>query len=404
MLPASLTPTSLPKSQFSPEIEFLLCCIRARILPEYNEKVRALAQQELNWAQLVETARDHALLPLLYWQLKNICPQLVPVDIFRELQAEFNTNATRNLALTAELLKIVTLLRASKIGVLAFKGPVLAEQVYGNLALRRFADLDVLISEADVPRASFLLVSNGYQPMFNLTLKQEVKYAKLRNEHAFTHPGKQITIDLHWEVLPKGFSFSPSPELLWEKPQAVKLGGSLVETLSVENLLLFLCAHAAKHSWFNSLSMLSDIGLLISTRPDINWELVLSRAGQLGTKSMLFLALGLVSDLLYIPLPNNVTTRLKADRTLPALLALAKQLMFSHPEHIISTWNKDPLYLKTIERDRDKIWYWFDVLLTPTPLEWLAFPLPPPLSLLYYPIRLIRLTKKHLLRKFFPKN
>jgi hypothetical protein len=42
-----------------------------------------------------------------------------------------------------------------------FKGPALAVQAYGDLSLRQYDDLDLLIHEADVPRAYQLLIANG---------------------------------------------------------------------------------------------------------------------------------------------------------------------------------------------------------------------------------------------------
>jgi hypothetical protein len=60
-----------------------------------------------------------------------------------------------------QLLQTLELLRESGIQTVPFKGPALAVQAYGDLSLRQYDDLDLLIHEADVPRAYQLLIANG---------------------------------------------------------------------------------------------------------------------------------------------------------------------------------------------------------------------------------------------------
>ncbi|GAG91885.1 unnamed protein product, partial [marine sediment metagenome] len=84
-------------------------------------------------------------MPLLYQSLKKTCPEAVPDDTLEQLRAYFLTNAKRNLFLTGKLLRLLELLKDNGILAVPFKGPVLAESVYGDLSLRQFADLDILV-------------------------------------------------------------------------------------------------------------------------------------------------------------------------------------------------------------------------------------------------------------------
>ena len=47
--------------------------------------------------------------------------------------------------MSAELIRIMKLLEKNDIKALAFKGPVLSQMVYGDITLRQYVDLDVLI-------------------------------------------------------------------------------------------------------------------------------------------------------------------------------------------------------------------------------------------------------------------
>jgi Uncharacterised nucleotidyltransferase len=185
------------RSDRDSEIELLLCCSRTHPDPIQIARIQALVQQPLDWNYLLERATYHNVLPLLDRQIQQIDLHAIPPEVIAQLRANFNDNFQRNLRLTAELVKLSRLFESQSIPMLSFKGPILAQIAYGNLALRQFLDLDILVAEADVVRASELLVSQGYQPHFTLTDRQQTVYAKLREEHSFWHEEKQLCVDLH---------------------------------------------------------------------------------------------------------------------------------------------------------------------------------------------------------------
>jgi hypothetical protein len=88
--------------------------------------------------------------------------RLVPEPEFAELATPFRANAVRNLHLTGELIPLTKAFGAADILVLLHKGPVLAQAAYGDLALREFTDLDLLIHADDLPRAIALRSEHGY--------------------------------------------------------------------------------------------------------------------------------------------------------------------------------------------------------------------------------------------------
>jgi Uncharacterised nucleotidyltransferase len=274
------------------------------------------------------------------------------------------------------------------------------------LALRQFGDLDILIAEADVIRASQLLVSQGFEPQFILTDRQQTIYAGLRNEHSFWHEDKQLCIDLHWGILPNHYSFTPAPQLLWSKIDIIEFGSQSVATLIPEHLLLFLCAHGAKHNWYK-LFWICDIAELLRTHENLNWEYIDSLKDRFGTQRMLFLGLYLAHQLLDAQLPAALLVQLESDSTLAAMSMQIKERLFKLlnargdsikvvPTSL--TWQDYFIYRQTITSRRDRVWYWIDTILTPTPLEWQIVTLPQPLFPLYYLIRLIRLTLKSIVR------
>ena len=80
-----------------PEIELLLCCARTQPSSEISQQIQNLVQQTLDWPYLIQTAARHSVLPLLYQNLKTLCPEAVPKPVLSELRNFFHTNAARNL-------------------------------------------------------------------------------------------------------------------------------------------------------------------------------------------------------------------------------------------------------------------------------------------------------------------
>src|SRR4029079_18015131 len=99
-----------------------------------------------------------------YTRLTEPGAGLVPEQVLAQLAIEFRRNTVRNLYLTGELARILKMFADQAIPALPFKGPLLAQQAYGNLGLRVFQDLDLLIRPRDVARTLAMLASEGYSP------------------------------------------------------------------------------------------------------------------------------------------------------------------------------------------------------------------------------------------------
>ena len=106
-------------------------------IPRSRKHIEGVVSQDIDWEKVIQTAVDHRVMPLLYQSLHTFCPKAVPKIILHRLQELFRSNATRNLFLVSELLKLLKLLESHGIGAIAFKGPVLAVYAYGNLSLRQ---------------------------------------------------------------------------------------------------------------------------------------------------------------------------------------------------------------------------------------------------------------------------
>jgi len=376
-----------------PEAGLLLCCARTCLPAEAIARIRTLLQEDIDWPYLLRTARSHGMMPLLYWHLNATCPERIPKATLDQLREHFHDNAQRNLFLTGELVTLLKLLEARDILAVPYKGPVLSAAAYGNLALRQFRDLDILVRKRDALTAKDLLIAQGYRPSVHITQAQEPAYLRSQYEYEFLRADGKVVVELHWGVTPRSFSFSPDFDRLWERLQPVSLAGTTVWTFAPEDVLLMLCVHGSKHCWAR-LEWICSIALLVGAYEKIDWEQLMVEAGTLGSQRMLMLGLVLASDLLGAVLPAEVLRMAQADRTVEALKELVQQRLFLERKPS-GLFESALFHLKARERPRDRIRYCLRLAMTTTARDWTTAQIPPLLSFLYYPLRAIRLTKKY---------
>jgi hypothetical protein len=165
-----------------PEIKLLLCCGTTHISETRAEQIRSLIQTDLDWPLLLETAGRHGLIPLLYRHLGKPGTDAVPPSVVERLRNHFYLNARHNALLTEELNRLVSVFDEQGVAVIPFKGPALAEELYGDIGCREIYDLDVLVKREDVLRAMDLMASLGYTAQSKFTKSQMTAYLAAHNK------------------------------------------------------------------------------------------------------------------------------------------------------------------------------------------------------------------------------
>jgi hypothetical protein len=186
--------------------------------------------------------------------------------------------------------------------------------------------------------------------------------------------------------------------------------GTDVCTFPPEELLLFLCAHGAKHGW-RRLEWICGVAELLRVRPQLDWDQVFKLAEQLGSRRMLFVGLSLATNLLGATLPRAVGQSVKADRVGTRLAERVSETLFHAPEGNrglldtpIPIVGLSPrligFHLQAKERLRDKVQYGLEIarhmahdVLTPNRKDEELLPLPASLTFLHYLLRPFRLLR-----------
>ena len=373
-----------------PEITLLLLCARIHLSPLESDRLLALVGSPLDWDYLLRLATRHRLRSLLYWHLNQICPQGVPEKTLSDLRTQFQQTATRNLFMSWQLLDLLDAFKADGIDSIPFKGPALATSLYKNVALRPFDDLDILFRKADVPRVKEILVRRGYHPLLELTDPQEASYLDSNCELCYAQEGGKVYVEVHWGIAEEYFSAPFEPQQWWDRSCSQVLGDREVNSLSPEDLLLYLCVHGAKHCW-NRLLWLTDVYELIHASPALHYDQIFERAVGMHATRMLILGLTLSRDLLGAVLPGPVEDRLGRDPAIPSLVAQIRQDLCSDRQGPYDMVSVSRFRLRARERLIDRLRYCFKLATNPTPNDWEWVPLSRALFPLYYVLRPLRI-------------
>ncbi|HEV7765265.1 MAG TPA: nucleotidyltransferase family protein [Thermoanaerobaculia bacterium] len=376
----------------SPEYEMLLACARSRMDERHARILQELSRSALDWDSLLALGRRHSLFPLLYRQLAAVVPQDVPPESLERLKELYQGNTARNLFLLGELERVLRSLAEDGIIAIPYKGPLLAIAGYGDLSLRRFVDLDVIVRRDDVERAIGTLTHLGYRAEPVVSPVQQAFLIRTQHDLAFKQDEGRMIVELHWEVAPRLFATELAAENLWEQATTRTVGGSEMLALAPEDMLLSLCVHGSKHLW-ERLAWVCDIAEWLAAHPEMTWPELLTRAERTGQQRMLLVGLSLAAELLDAPLPAPAAVAIEADRAVASLVAQAKQVIFSEPPRppgMISSLRFNLLARRAWIAKLNYLRY----LLMPTDADVRAFRVPRALQFLYYVSRPFRLLGK----------
>lgn len=292
-------------ASFTNEWSVLLECAS---LVHDRQKLAGLLQL-VDWARLLALAEEHGLTGHLAACLGDLEEIYVPMEITQSLSERQRAQIFHTLRLTTELFRILEVFTSEEIGALVVKGPALAVRAYGDPAMRSYGDLDLLVRQRDIRRATGVMSAAGYTAAVPLSA---VDTGKIPGQYLFSKPDSNLIVELHNDCTLRYFPRRLPLEEFFARQVRVKLDARDVPALSLEDELVLICIHGAKHFW-ERLMWIADVAALVSRQTDINWEHVADSAKAVGAERMLHTGLRLASDLLRAQLPDKAQVAVQAD-------------------------------------------------------------------------------------------
>ncbi|WP_435093005.1 nucleotidyltransferase domain-containing protein [Halorubrum sp. N11] len=317
----------------SPEFELLVRCVRHDGV-EADDRLNAVLDRNPDWERVLELSRRHGVTPLLNRGVRELESSDGAVDVPDRVRSALTertrSTAMRNVRLATELHELMGAFEERGVRALPFKGPMLEAFAYGEVGMRAYRDLDVLVPREDVTDALDVLEARGYDwtdaprlddsPIlggpFTMPLVPECELQR-----------DQVRVEIRWRVGDPDQPFSPDVKTLWDRRETLTVAGSDVPTLTPEDRLRMLAFHGTKHKW-HLLKWACDFAAALEAS-DLNWQPVFEETRRHGDERRLLIGIALIDQLFETTVSEPVRERLADDPRANRLAAAAVEEMCS---------------------------------------------------------------------------
>jgi hypothetical protein len=376
-----------------PEVKLLLACLRCFAGTDGTDNVRLRAREVRRWDAFIRLAQAHGLGPLVAWQLRGACAEIVEPAVLAAFDKIVRRSTARHLLLTAELIKVLHILEECSVAAVPLKGPVLADTLCDQIVWRESSDLDFLVRRTDLTRAKDALIAASYRLDSCLPAGEENAAFHWRSQLVLFPDSVGPSVDLHWQLLPGLLPGAHRFESVWERLKTTTFQHRNIHALSAEDQLFFLCAHGARHCW-RTLRLVADVARFVHVCRELDWDYVMRSARRSDDAMVVVLGLWLANRLLQVGLPPAVlqyVEELMAKRHFGSLL-LQGMLVKPSERPVLSEFG---LQFRLATGCGSKLRCAAAYALVPSDADGQSLRLPPSLFFLYYLYRPSRLAWRH---------
>ena len=274
---------------------------------------------DVAWPRLLLLAEEHGVLGQLAACLNDESGVAAPPEIKKSLLERRRAQNFLTLSLTAELFRLLEGFGKQEIAALVIKGPVLAAQAYSDPSVRYYGDLDLLVRQPDIRRATELMIASGYQAAIPLSA---IDAGRIPGQYLFSKADSQLLVELHNDLTLRYFPRPLPIEEFFARQVRVNVDGHEVPAPCVEDELVLICVHGAKHFW-ERLSWIADVAGIVAQQTNIDWKRAASTAKTVGAGHLLHTGLRLAADVLHAKLPEAISSRVQGDAAAASLAARA---------------------------------------------------------------------------------
>lgn len=354
----------------------------------------ALLAQTPSWTTLFREAQIHGVSGLVFRQLSRHWPAQVPADWHHRFRQEVLQATQFNMMLLRELPGIHRELAGLGVPHIFFKGVVLAQRVYNDLAVRRCGDVDLLVAARDFARVKAHFLAQGFEPTLTARQERQSLQAGLR------HPQRHLEIDLHFGMPPRELAISSA--LLLQQPAQLTLAGQVLPVFDERDQVLTYCCNAVKEYWHQRLYHYADLHVML-TRPGLDLDALGRRASALGVRRVLAVAVRML-HLLYdmpalaakFPLAGALDASVR-ELQLRLFAADASDPLAQREPMLVLAQPRDYLH-SLVDSPRRRFFLGPGRRLLPNTADFALLRLPDKLRFLYFALRPLRLVGKFLQR------
>ena len=208
-----------------------------------STELTQIQQVIVDHADLADAAEYHGVAPFFYDFIVQH-KLTVPVNFYRQIQSLMIRHKLAASAREKIITQVITVFQKNKIDLILLKGISLAYSIYPHPQYRPMRDIDILISETQLPVARLLLIKNGFvfdeaHPSIFMRGMHHLPNAIKRQE------GLDISLEVHHQIYSRDNAVRQSYPQARVTAQRQALNDSC-ETLTLDHvsMLTHLCHHS----------------------------------------------------------------------------------------------------------------------------------------------------------------
>jgi hypothetical protein len=284
--------------------KLLVLCARDILSPQQTAEIRRiLLNEKFDWNRLICESGKEAVTLFLYHHLKHFS-DLVPATALSRLKKLYIRNSARNLSLYEKTKNLFREMDKREVQAVPIKGFRLAMDLYSDIGLRIFVDLDLVVAHSERKRVVDILEDLGY-----MKEKRDNTEDRSREDERFywtyrpIYVKDNVWVELHTSIPGLHYPLD-TRHSLWKGCGRIEKEGVSFWRLPFEHELCLLCLHVQEHS-YSRLDWMTDIAEIV-TRIPLDWEKVWGFCDHEKIHSSVFYALHLVNSFW----PGNVPFRM----------------------------------------------------------------------------------------------
>jgi len=377
---------------FSSEDKLILLSIKINPSVTELEQLNSLILEVADWDYLTKTIIDRGIAPLLYKKLLFLTNcSLIPATVRAKLQKTYYITISRGTLLLDYFQNIADAFSKQSISIVALKGVYLSENLYHDIGLRQFSDIDLLVHEEDGEKCLSILESMGYRATSTSKLSKFVN-SQFDIVHYTPMVLNGVSIEIHIKLHRKGEKYNLITSEIWKNTVPATVNKRNVFALNINALLIHLCVHLDKHFQVGKVQFtcLSDItNMLNENEAGFDWGAFTVSCQLYKSEKVVFKYLVLVNKYMNAPVPADVI-----DKYNYLLTEETKQLFFKYLKGNFSfgseniTLSAHFYYLKEVTTFSNKVRYLSGVLFPTKDFLIQRYKIKQPtLVIFYYPLR-----------------
>lgn len=382
-------------SDLTPELRVLVACARSVLGVGSAEEMQVAVDACESVDRLCDVALRHNMLGNLHRAMLTKRVAAAEPHLAGRLEELQRAATLRSLQQATRLLQIIDVLGAADIQVLPYKGPVWAQRLYGDVALRTWSDLDLLVSHSDVFAARSVLLTEGFVDSNPFNERIAGRSRGGLGQIALHSSDARAQVDLHWEVKVGISSRSLNTDLVFSRQVNFELLNKRVGCPSDADQFLMMCLEWTRDRWDGIEKMLA-LGVQIDRTAPEEWLERLHEAQEIGCLRRACIGVSHVCSVFgleRVPEVENVMSSDMVARGFARTLRLRAQpggsKMGPAQELAGLAWG-----FATEDNIGACIEHMLRLVFQPGPEDWVRLPLPYRLEWLHYPLRPLRLMSK----------